>query len=83
MEVVMQAVRTIVDSGKLDNIITLPPYFHHKKVEVIIQLIPSENKTTASDNMVESESFGMWEDRQDMNDVEAYVRNLRKGRKLC
>jgi hypothetical protein len=79
----MQAVRTVVDSGKLDTIIKLPSYFHHKKVEVIIQLLPSENKTTASNNTFESESFGMWEDRQDMDDVESYVRTLRKGRKLC
>jgi hypothetical protein len=79
----MRAVRTIVDSGKLDKIITLPPYLRHKKVEVIIQLIPNEDKAIAKDTMVESESFGMWKDRQDMDDVESYVRNLRKGRKLC
>ncbi len=26
---------------------------------------------------------GMWKDRTDMGDVEAYVRELRKGRSLC
>ena len=25
------------------------------------------------------EAFGMWRDREDMADVDAYVRNLRKG----
>lgn len=25
-------------------------------------------------------AFGMWADREDMKDVDAYVRNLRKGR---
>ncbi|GHV30362.1 hypothetical protein AGMMS4952_17270 [Spirochaetia bacterium] len=31
----------------------------------------------------DNELFGMWKDREDMGDVEQYVRNLRKGRKLC
>jgi hypothetical protein len=81
LEVDMQAVRTVVDSGKLDHIITLPSYFRDKKVELIIQLAPSE--PCAYDSSFISESFGMWEDRQDLDDVEAYVSNLRKGRKLC
>ncbi|GHV80934.1 hypothetical protein AGMMS49944_27250 [Spirochaetia bacterium] len=33
--------------------------------------------------VLSAESFGMWADRQDMDDVESYVRNLRRGRKLC
>jgi hypothetical protein len=72
----MQAIKTVLDSKKLDDIITLPSGFRHKQVEVTIQLL--EHDTTVS-----SESFGMWKDRQDMDDVELYVRNLRKGRKLC
>jgi antitoxin (DNA-binding transcriptional repressor) of toxin-antitoxin stability system len=27
--------------------------------------------------------LGMWKDRNDMKDVEQFVRNLRKNRKLC
>jgi hypothetical protein len=79
----MQSIKTVMDSGKLDDIITLPSGFRHKQVEVIIQLISSENSNAENDKAVSSESFGMWADRQDMDDVEAYVRNLRKGRKLC
>jgi prevent-host-death family protein len=30
-----------------------------------------------------NELFGMWKDRKDMEDVEQYVRNMRRGRKLC
>ena len=30
----------------------------------------------------DNELFGMWKDREDMEDVEQYVRNMRKGRKL-
>ncbi len=26
---------------------------------------------------------GMWKDRTDMNDVESYVRKIRKGRSFC
>jgi prevent-host-death family protein len=29
------------------------------------------------------EIFGMWKARKEMEDVEKYVRNIRKGRKLC
>ena len=83
LEVVMQAVRAIVDSGRLGDIITLPSYFQHKKVEVIVRLATTETMNPTGDNSFSSESFGMWEDREDMNDVESYVRNLRKGRKLC
>ncbi|GHV85721.1 hypothetical protein AGMMS50230_13290 [Spirochaetia bacterium] len=41
-----------------------------------------ENKR---DNNLETDNelFGMWKDREDMEDVEQYVRNMRKGRKLC
>jgi hypothetical protein len=59
-EVIVETVRAVVDSGKLDTIVNLPPYFRHKKVEIIIQLIPD-------DNLFTSESFGMWEDRQELN----------------
>jgi prevent-host-death family protein len=31
----------------------------------------------------DNELFGMWKEREDMEDVEQYVRNMRKGRKLC
>jgi prevent-host-death family protein len=31
----------------------------------------------------EGELFGMWKDRKETENVEQYVRNLRKGRKLC
>jgi hypothetical protein len=79
----MQAIKTVLDSGKLDDIITLPLGVRHKQVEVTIQLLPGEDSVMENDTTVSSESFGMWEDRQDMDDVEAYVRNLRKGRKLC
>jgi prevent-host-death family protein len=27
--------------------------------------------------------FGIWKDRDDLEDVDQYVRNIRKGRNLC
>jgi hypothetical protein len=79
----MQSLRAVLDSEKLDNIITLPSNFQHKKVEVIIQLVAGDNTISENNHAFTSESFGMWKDRQDMDDVELYVRNMRKGRKLC
>jgi hypothetical protein len=79
----MQAIKTVLDSGKLNDIIALPLGFQHKQVEGTIKLLPSETSTMEKVTPRYSESFGMWEDRQDMDDVEAYVRNLREGRKLC
>ncbi|GHU43066.1 hypothetical protein FACS1894190_13160 [Spirochaetia bacterium] len=79
----MQSLKTVLDSEELNNIITLPSDFEHKKVEVIIQLVSEDNTISETNQAFTSESFGMWKDRKDMDDVESYVRNMRKGRKLC
>ena len=42
------------------------------------QIIPLEQQ--AESKVSKPEFFGMWADREDMKDVDAYVRNLRKGR---
>jgi len=45
----------------------------------IVPITDIENsRTGASDD----ELFGIWKDREDIGDVEHYVRNMRKGRKL-
>jgi antitoxin (DNA-binding transcriptional repressor) of toxin-antitoxin stability system len=31
-------------------------------------------------NLNDHQAFGIWKDRDDMNDVSAFVRNIRKGR---
>ena len=41
------------------------------------KLVPYEE---AGEKEAEDELFGMWRDRNDMEDVDAYVRRLRKGR---
>ncbi|GHV93934.1 hypothetical protein AGMMS50293_02540 [Spirochaetia bacterium] len=76
----MQSLRTVMDSEALNNIITLPSNFEHKKVEVIIQLVSEDNTISENNQVFTSESFGMWKDRQDMDDVESYVRNMRNRR---
>jgi prevent-host-death family protein len=49
------------------------------------KIIPIRNKIEDKQNLEETDNelFGMWKDREDMEDVEQYVRNMRKGRKLC
>ncbi|GHU78643.1 hypothetical protein FACS189485_01560 [Spirochaetia bacterium] len=42
-----------------------------------------ENRRDNNLEETDNELFGMWKDREDMEDVEQYVRNMRKGRKLC
>ncbi|MDR1325720.1 MAG: type II toxin-antitoxin system prevent-host-death family antitoxin [Treponema sp.] len=31
----------------------------------------------------DDELFGIWKDREDLSNVDQYVRNMRKGRSLC
>ena len=44
------------------------------------------NNVTLTDSCIEKNDepemkmYGMWADREDMKDVDAYIRNLRKGR---
>lgn len=42
------------------------------------KLVPYEEE--GDEKEAEDELFGMWRDREDMEDVDAYVRRLRKGR---
>ena len=43
--------------------------------------ITSEKKNVSLTS--ENELFGIWKERKDMENVEQFVRNTRKGRKLC
>ncbi|GHV15421.1 hypothetical protein FACS189491_12330 [Spirochaetia bacterium] len=49
------------------------------------KIIPINKQSFDLQNFEETDNelFGMWKDREDMEDVEQYVRNMRKGRKLC
>ena len=50
--------------------------FYRGKEKAILS--PSRQRTDKS--VKDHEAFGLWQDRKDMTDVDAYVRNLRKGR---
>ena len=45
------------------------------------KIVPINKKEITVEN-TEDELFGIWKDRKDLN-VEQYVRDMRKGRKLC
>ena len=42
------------------------------------KMIPFQQKPANEEPKLKG--FGMWADREDMKDVDAYIRNLRKGR---
>jgi prevent-host-death family protein len=44
------------------------------------KLVPYEQEKKTFDEPVANELFGIWRDRDDMNKVDDYVRNLRKSR---
>jgi len=48
--------------------------FYRGKEKAILS--PSQQRTNKS--VKDHEAFGMWRDRKDMADIDAYVRNLRK-----
>ena len=49
---------------------------HRGKEKAVLS--PSQRRTEKS--VTVHAAFGMWRERKDMADVDAYVRNLRKGR---
>jgi len=46
------------------------------------KIIPINARRTTVLQEPENELFGIWKDRKDTADVEQFVRNIRKGRKL-
>ncbi|MEA2107987.1 MAG: type II toxin-antitoxin system prevent-host-death family antitoxin [Pseudomonadota bacterium] len=50
--------------------------YHGKPCVKIISLTPAKQKKK------DNEFCGMWKDRADMNDVQAYVRDRRRGRQF-
>jgi hypothetical protein len=78
-----ETVETTIDSKKLAGLMTLPAYFYGRMVAVTVRLVDESNSQTqkkAASPAPLSDSFGMWKDRKDMDDVDAYIDNLRKGR---
>lgn len=44
------------------------------------KLVPLEPSEDEKDNAAEDELFGLWQDHDGIDDVDAHVRTLRKGR---
>ena len=47
------------------------------------KIIPITTGETVNIDDKGDEIFGIWKDRKDIENVEQYVRKIRKGRKLC
>jgi antitoxin (DNA-binding transcriptional repressor) of toxin-antitoxin stability system len=52
------------------------------KGKVCAKIIPF-NVELANNDTSDNELFGIWKDRDDMNNPTKYVRQIRKARKLC
>ena len=46
------------------------------------KIIPIVNRKIVVSDEGENELFGIWQDRKDIENVERFVRNIRKGRKF-
>jgi prevent-host-death family protein len=46
------------------------------------KIIPIRAKKNNNFDLSEDELFGIWKDRQDIGNIDQYIRNIRKGRKL-
>jgi antitoxin (DNA-binding transcriptional repressor) of toxin-antitoxin stability system len=46
------------------------------------KIIPITAKRIPVSQEPDNELFGIWKDREDVSDVEQFVRNIRKGRKF-
>jgi prevent-host-death family protein len=47
------------------------------------KIVPLSDRKKIDLEESDDELFGIWKDRIEMENVEQYVRNMRKGRKLC
>ena len=47
------------------------------------KIVPFADRKNADFKDSDDELFGIWKNRKEMENVEQYVRNLRKGRDLC
>ena len=47
------------------------------------KIVPIGDRKNTGSETQEDELFGIWKDREDLMNVDQYIRNKRKGRKLC
>jgi prevent-host-death family protein len=46
------------------------------------KIVPIHDRGGINPKDADDELFGIWKERKDMENVEQYIRNMRKGRKL-
>jgi prevent-host-death family protein len=51
--------------------------------KALAKIVPIKTEDSKQDINSENELFGIWENRDDIQNVEQYVRSIRKGRDLC
>lgn len=67
----------------------LETVFHGQEIVIIYhgqpyaKLVPLQPTETTPAEEEQHRLFGIWKDRQDLPDVNTYVRQLRKGRLAC
>ena len=70
----MKSVLEALDRGESVTVL------HRGKPRARLEPIQSKAKTKPRMKVADHPAFGMWKDRKDMEDVEAYVRHLRRPR---
>lgn len=50
--------------------------------EPFAKIIPIMSGKNAGSKKPENELFGIWKNREDLEDVDQFVKNIRKGRKI-
>ena len=70
----MKSVLEALDRGESVTVL------HRGKPRARLEPIDSEPRTKPRMKVEDHPFFGMWKDRKDMEDVDAYLRNLRKPR---
>jgi len=58
--------------------ITLPPNVPTGEVEMVVVVVPKADKKHSGKDLLESEIFGMWADRVDINDSAELAKELRE-----
>ena len=47
------------------------------------KIVPIADRRIIDGESTDDELFGIWKDRKDMDDVDQFIRNIRKRRDLC
>jgi len=80
-ELKIQGDEVISQIGQGYNVTIIHNGRAYAKIIPLDDSLAEENTNTEFDNP-ENELFGIWKDRNELNDVDLYVRRMRQGRRL-